>query len=301
MKKKIGLLFAMTVFCFYGQQTYAMHFAKSAMRGIWNNKIVLAGSAIAVDCGRDFHRDWESERESFEELYKNEKSILEKATEASSEKPLNDAREYVEARCKRKGLKTIFLTGDFVEIAGVKRVKDIAVIGINQAAIQNFIQDGLTENNVRAIFAHEYGHIENRDYEKMIALDHFGSLIHFSFAVPFYKFFDMCSKRIADPKKKIVVQLVALGCARSIFQYSKTNQRLLEVNFSRLSEKRADNAVFLTEDVHLITAHKETCMFFKERYPEKQRPWYERGYPTFDERIAACDKALAELKKELKK
>ena len=106
--------------------------------------------------------------------------------------------------------------------------------------------------------------------------------------------------------KKALIQTCAVGTGLLTYYVAKTTNFLVKNAYSRRVERIADEGVINTHDEKTINIRKKYFqkMHMSEQVqkcfdptfvPETDLPLLLRTYPTYGERIARCDEALAQL------
>ncbi len=305
--KKIYLLTALALFT-YGQEMFAMGAARKAAQRLWDYKFALVGTGLTAACGFEFH----NARSKQEALIKAGKITT--AGPSEFERTLaifeSDKRE-IRDRFREAGFTVQFADmggRDFQPNMGAGSVGDQAFLVMNTQAMLAFLR-GHTEfsrEEMQLILDHELVHAFDRHVEKGLAVESFLPAFNFSVAVGVYKGVSACLGKFGGLRKPIG-QLAAVATALGVASAIKMNEQYIKLAHRRSCEWKADGVILNSGDSEKIKTYRGFYQKMK-RYDEDQKrcdpryftdcdlPFYLRTNPTHDERIEACNKALAELK-----
>jgi hypothetical protein len=182
---------------------------------------------------------------------------------------------------------------------GIESVGSQALLIMNERAIEAFEdqnKEGYTSADMWAVVQHELGHaVYRHDEKKLLGKGSCSFIRCVSLPTFFYQNCETVNQLLTntfeghtEARWGIVAAVVgSIGTSKKAAVW-------WDSLLSRCYERQADNFVLRTSDAPTILAHRD---FFEKirRDMGDEYSWYTSLHPRLSERIAACDKALAEL------
>ncbi len=306
MNKKITLTFLLAVFC---RPVYAMDYVKSVGSLAKDYKYAVALGAFSCLRSYTIYRDYkdnvagikkcaeeESDNWRFNAVHSMyyrqpgfEKTNLEKIKPddlLEIRRLINDYVEDGKALTWYICRSTILQNLDDMEVGSCRDGKDV-VIFLNQLALECLHKkNGFTPEHFESIFIHEAAHINENYSQKKLRIsiarpivDMFISLFGYHVSDFYFKFPSYASILIAT----------------AVYGISYKAQNFSYLAYSRYLERRADAAVFKTQDKDKIENFKGVLEMIGCWGDQEYVPSIFSTHPSLNERIAACNQALREL------
>lgn len=312
MNKKITLTFLLAVFC---QPVYAMDYVKSVGSLAKDHKYAVALGAFSCLRSYTIHRNYKDSFAAMKKcaqetsdgwdinrrcsMYYRQSVSANKNLEKIKNNDLHEIRDLINKYVEDGEALTCYIDTtttlqnvDDMEIGVLRNGKDVVIV-LNQLALECLHKkNGFTPEHFESIFIHEAAHInENHSQKKM----------RIKIAQPIVDLFVSCfGYHISDSYFKLP-SYASILIATAAYGISYKAQNFSSLVYSRYLERRADAAVFKTQDKNKIENYKDLLKKTGSWGDQEDVPSIFSTHPSLKERIAACDRALEELQSAVKR